>query len=81
MKSESELCWNQLKDHSTVSKELRDEYRSPLSGLAHRYTNSSGDKNGFSLDREYLAALRDLRRNEDIVISKCDKGNDGVILD
>ena len=52
-----------------------------MSGLAHRYANSSCDKNGFSLDREHLAALRDLRRNENIVISKPDKCNGVVILD
>ena len=81
IKSEFELCWNQLEDLPTVSKERRDECRSTLSGLAHRYANSSCDKNGFSLDREHLAALRDLRRNENIVISKPDKGNGVVILD
>ena len=81
MQSEFELGGNRLEDHPTVSKELRDECRSPLSGLAHWYKNSSCDKNGFLLDREHLAALRDLRRNEDIVILIRDKGNGGVILD
>ena len=81
VKAEFELGWNQVKDLPAVSEERREECRSTLSSLAHRYANSKVDTSGFPLGKDHLAALRELRANQDIVISKPDKGNGVVILD
>ena len=81
IKAEFEMCWNQAKDLPAFSEDRRDECKSTLSSLAHKYANASVDKSGFPFDSEHLAALKDLRRNEDIIISKPDKGNGVVILD
>ena len=81
VKAEFELCWQQLKDKVVFSEDRRDECKSTLTSLAHRYVNSPLDKTGFLLDREHLVALQELRKNADIVIPKPDKGNNVVILD
>ena len=81
IKAEFELCWNQVKDLPAVSEERLEECKSSLGSLAHRFVNSKVDRVGFPLDKEHLVALKDLRKNPYIVISKSDKGNGVVILD
>ena len=49
--------------------------------MAHRYGKSSEDRTGYHLDKEHMAALKDLRLNHNIVITRPDKGNGVVILD
>ena len=81
IKAEFELCWNQVKDLPAVSEERLEECKSSLGSLVHKFVNSKVDRAGFPLDKEHLAALKDLSKNPDIVISKSDKGNGVVILD
>ena len=81
VKAEFELGWNQVRDLPAISEERHEECRSTLSSLAHRYGNSKVDTTGFPLGKDHLAALQELRANQDIAISKPDKGNGVVILD
>ena len=83
VKAEFELCWSQLRDLPAASAERRDECKatSKLSGLEHKYANSKEDRSGFPLDKEHFTALKELKRNEKIAITKPDKGNGVVILD
>ena len=81
IKAEFELCWQQLQDEPASTDERKEETKSTLSSLARRYANSSVDKSGFPLNREHMLALKDLRANPSIVITKPDKGNGVVILD
>ena len=78
VKAEFELGWQQL-NKMTTSTEQREECRATLGGLAHKYANARIDRTGFPLDKEHLAALRELRGNDDIVITRPDKGN-GVVV-
>ena len=81
VKAEFEICWQELRHKNAVSNELREECRSTLTTLAHQYAGSRIDKAGFPLDREHLAALRALRADPSIVVTKPDKGNGVVVMD
>ena len=73
IKAEFELCWQQLQDEPASTDERKEETKSTLSSLARRYANSSVDKSGFPLNREHMLALKDLRANPSIVITKPDR--------
>ena len=79
VKAEFELGWQQL-NRTKTSTEQSEQCRATLGGLAHKYANARIDRTGFPLDKEHMAALRELRRNDDIVITRPDKGNGVVIL-
>ena len=80
IQAEFEFCWGQLTDTPSVSEQRREECRSALASLAHKYANSSVDKSGFVLDKEHMAALKNLKRNDGIVILRPDKGNGVVVM-
>ena len=79
VKAEFEFGWQQL-NRTNTSTEQREECRATLGGLAHKYTNAWIDRTGFPLDKEHRAALHELRRTEDKVITRPDKGNGVVVL-
>ena len=81
MKAEFEECWNQLESRPPVSIERREECKATMASLAHKYANAPLDKTGFPLDRDHMKTLNELRKNQDIIISRPDKGNGVVILD
>ena len=59
---------------------MRNFCRTSLAEIATRMATSKPDTKDFLLGREHLRALRDLERNENIVITKPDKGRAVVIL-
>ena len=81
VKAEFEECWQQLKDRPAFSEERRERCKSAMSALGHKYANAPLDKSNFPLKKDHLSALKNLRNNPDIVITKPDKGNGVVILD
>ena len=77
--AEFELYWKQLEEYAT-SDDSRRRCRASLASIAENYANARIDWTGFPLSKEELAVIRELRRNENIVISRPDKGNGVVVL-
>ena len=78
--AEFELCWQQLERAVPASKQREEECRAGMAHLAQRYANAEIDRTGFSLGKEHLHAIRELKRRKDVVITRPDKGNGVVIL-
>ena len=77
---EFEVFYRSLAEFSPASKAAVAQCRSSLEGLAHEYANKENDLRSFSLTREHMKALKDLRRNDTVVVTKPDKGRATVIL-
>ena len=77
---EFELLYRNLLEFSPQSKDAATQCRSSLESLAHEYANKDNDTRSFSLGREHMKALRDLRRNHELVISRPDKGRATVVM-
>ena len=54
--------------------------RSSLEALAYEDAEKRNDLKTFSLDWEHMKVLKELRRNEDLVITRPDKGRATVLL-
>ena len=54
--------------------------KATLESIANEFITSPNDLKSFSLGREHMKALRELRQNEDILISKPDKGRAVVVM-
>ena len=78
--TEFEVLHQNLQQFVPHSKVAAAQCRSSLEAIAHEYANKECDRKSFSLRREHMQALRELRNNDDIVISKPDKGRATVIL-
>ena len=78
--AEFELAWQQI-PKERLSKEREMECKASLSGLAHRFVNSKIDHTGFRLNREHMTAIQRLRKNDNIVITRQDKGKGTVLMD
>ena len=78
--AEFEVFYQNLIQFVPRSKKAAECCRSSIEAIAHEYANKESDRRSFSLRREHLQALRELRNNEDIVISKPDKGRATVIM-
>ena len=74
-------CQYQLKDLPAVTEERREECKATHGSLAHKYANGKVDKTGFPLDSNHMDTLRDLWRNDNIVITRLNQGNGVVVLD
>ena len=69
----------QLLHHSAGSVEQRTALKARLADLAHLYCDSTIDSRDFTMHKECFCAINRLRKNDDIIIIKPDKGS-GVIL-
>jgi len=78
--AEFELFYAQLSRHQPGTNEADEALRARLSDLAHAYCGLPNDVTAFQMQRECIAAIRALRRNDDIHICKPDKGTGVVIL-
>ena len=78
--SEFEVLIGQLLHHTPKSKESVSALLAKLNNLAHSYCGSPIDWTDFSMHRECFQAIKSLRSNKDILITKPDKGSGGVIL-
>ena len=79
--SEFELYFNQINPlfkQSAADKE-KDTLKAKLASLGHEYAGIKQDRSNFPLGKEHFEAIRALKSNEDIVITRPDKG-DGVVV-
>ena len=49
--------------------------------MTYKYANTRIDKTGFPLDKDHLLAIKELKKNKDVVISRPDKGHGVVVMD
>ena len=80
VEAEFELCWEQLSNKVPTSTEKERNCKAALAGLARQYANQKVDKTGYPLRKEHFEAIRELKKNHDLIITRPDKGNGVVIL-
>ena len=78
--AEFELLQRQTATLEPVSKEAAERSRCELAALAREFAAMKPDARNFSLRREHRNALFELRNNQDLVITRPDKGRATVIL-
>ena len=83
--AEFELYFSQLQSRMPKSstgkeKEKKDGLKASLANLAHEYSSIKQDPLRFPFGKEHIAALRELRNNKEIVITRPDKGNGTVLM-
>ena len=78
--AEFEVLIAQLQHHRPQSSEKHSALKAKLSDLAHAYCGTPVDAGDFLMHRECLSAIKSLRSNSNIVITKPDKGSGVVIL-
>ncbi|XP_046860164.1 uncharacterized protein LOC124453389 [Xenia sp. Carnegie-2017] len=74
------MFWSQFGKFQPNDSEAVPGVKSKLSSLAHAYSECKVDSKEFSLTKEHMIALSNLKKNKNIVICKPDKGY-GVVLD
>ena len=78
--AELEVLIAQLQHHRPQSPEKHSALKAKLSDLAHTYCGTLVDAGDFLMHRECLSAIKSLRSNSNIVVTKPDKGSGVVIL-
>ena len=78
--AEFESLWAQLQHHKACSVDTRNALKARLTDLAHSYSESQIEKHDFMMQNECYQAIKSLRRNEKILITRPDKGSGVVIL-
>ena len=78
--AEFEVLIAQLQHHTHQSADQHDALRAKLSDLAHAYCGSPIDIADFLMKKECFQAVKALRSNDDILITKPDKGSGVVIM-
>ena len=86
--SEFELLYNQVESSLSISSlpplissERKDAFRAKIATLAQDYCNVKQNKLRFPLGKEHLEAIRELKANDKIVITRPDKGAGIVLMD
>ena len=77
--AEFESLWAKLLLHSASSVEQRTALKARLADSTHWYCDSTIDSRDFTMHKEYFRAISRLRKNDDIIITKPDKGF-GIVL-
>ena len=77
--AEFESLLAQVLHRSASSVEQRTALKARLADLAHLYCDSAIDSCDFTMHKECLRAINRLRKNDDIIITKRDKGS-GVVF-
>ena len=77
--AEFESLWAQLLYHSASSVEQRTGLKAQLADLAHLYCDSTIDSRDFPMHKECFRAINLLQKNDDIIVTKPDKGS-GIAL-
>ena len=75
-----EVLYARLVPHKPRSEEQLAVLKARLSDLAHAYCGSPIDLGDFLMTKECFQAIKSLRTNEEILITKPDKGAGVVIL-
>ena len=68
------------KSSTGKEKEKKDGLKASLANLAHEYSNIKQYPLRFPFGKEHTAALRELRNNKEIIITRPDKGNGTVLM-
>ena len=78
-----EILMKQLFHHTSISKENHSALKAKLTDLAHSFSGTPTliDMTNFTMYREGFQAIKSLRNNSDIIITKADKSNAVAILD
>ena len=79
IQSEFELCWEQLSELPPVTEERKHDCRTAMAEICRQYTNQKPDTRGYPLNKQHFDTIRELRKNNEIIITRPDKGN-GVVL-
>ena len=79
IQSEFELCWEQLSELPPVTEERKHGCRTAMAEICRQYTNQKPDTRGYLLNKQHFDTIRELRKNNEIIITRPDKGN-GVVL-
>ena len=77
--AEFELFHQQLRRQEPRSREAEEVCRSKLAGIAESFHSARGSREGFLLEKEHIKTIKALRENDEIIISRPDKGQ-GVVL-
>ena len=78
--AEFDSLWAQLDYHRASSENAQSSLKARLTDLAHLYCGGETDSRDFAFHGECFRALNSLRSDENIVITKPDKGSGVVIL-
>ena len=78
--AEFKSLWVQLQHHKACSIDTRNALKARLTDLAHSYSESQIEKHDFMMQIECYQAIKSLRRNEKILITRLHKGSGVVIL-
>ena len=78
--SEFKLLYIQLLKHKLTSTDALVAFNARLVDFAHTYCGSFINKSNFYLHCEHPNAVKSLQNNDNIIISKLDKGTGVVIL-
>ena len=77
---EFEMFYRRLTQFLPHSKDAAMQCHTSLQSLAHEYANKTPDVKIFSLGREHMKTLKDLRMNSDVIITRPDKGRATVVM-
>ena len=78
--AEFEILYAQLARQKPLSSNELSSLKAKLSDLAHAYCGTPVDLGDFNMHKEHFQAIKSLRCNEQILITKPDKGSGVVIL-
>ena len=78
--AEFEVLLGQLAHHTAKNKEELSFLKARLNDLAHSFCGTKIDATKFSLDNECITAIKSLRSNKEIFITKPDKGSGVVVM-
>ena len=78
--AECEILYAQLARQKPISPNELNFLKAKLSDLAHAYCGTPVDLGDFNMQKEHFQAIKSLRSNEQIQITKPDKGSGVVIL-
>ena len=78
--AEFEILYAQLARQQPISSNELNSLKARLSDLAHAYCGTPVDLGDFNMHKEHFHAIKSLRSNEQILITKPDKGSGVVIL-
>ena len=71
--------WAQLLYHSATSVVQRTAFTARLADLAHLHGVRTIDSREFAMHKQCFRGINRLRKNDDIIITKPDKGS-GIVL-
>ena len=78
--AEFELLYAQRARQKPISAKELSSLKARLSDLAHAYCGTPVDLGDFTMHKEHFQAIKSLRCNQQILITKPDKGSGVVIL-